>query len=322
MKRVPTYYQDLIDIIDNNKGHVMASTACLGGYVPHLILENKIEEAKKWLRQMECLFGEGNFYLELQPPATSTNEQAVVNKKLVELSKELDIPYIISTDTHYLKKEDAFIHKAYLNSQDGEREVDSFYATTYLMSTDELEEYFEYNQEILQPAYETIQGIFDSCEDYDLTKPLRIPELTWKIFNPKTNLSSWYNKIPQLQKFVESDYHGDLRLAQAIVERVESDETLQNERTYAAIDECLDMTWQSSIINNTHWSAYYLNLQNIIDICWDAGSLVGAGRGSGVGFILLYILGITQINPLRETTPTFSWRLEFNGLLCMATYLK
>ena len=54
--------------------------------------------------------------------------------------------------------------------------------------------------------------------------------------------------------------------------------------------------------------AYFLNLQNIIDSCWDAGTLVGCGRGSGVGFILLYLLGITQINPLREKAPTFRWR--------------
>ena len=52
----------------------------------------------------------------------------------------------------------------------------------------------------------------------------------------------------------------------------------------------------------------YLNLQKIIEECWNAGSIVGPGRGSGVGFILLYVLGITQINPLREKTKTFAWR--------------
>lgn len=68
------------------------------------------------------------------------------------------------------------------------------------------------------------------------------------------------------------------------------------------------MTWESSEVNNTHWSAYFLNLQKIIDECWNAGTIVGPGRGSGVGFILLYILGITQINPLWETTKCFPWR--------------
>lgn len=308
MKRVPTYYQDIIDVIDGNKGHVIGSTACLGGYVPFLILNKRFEEAEKWLLQMKRLFGESNFYLELQPPAEAENEQAIVNDALLGLSAKLNIPYIITTDSHYLKKEDAPIHKAYLNSQDGDREVDSFYATTYMMSSEELEGYFENKQEVVQPAYQTIQSIFDMCEDYDLTKPLRIPELPWKTFHPKGELTAWCDKIPELKRFIESDYHGDVRLAQAIVERLEWDTTLQNQATYDAINECLDMTWESSEVNKTHWSSYYLNLQNIIDTCWDAGSLVGPGRGSGVGFILLYVLGITQINPLRETTPTFAWR--------------
>ena len=308
MKRVPTYYNDLIEIIDSNKGHVIGSTACLGGYIPHLILNNRMEEAKRWLLQMVKLFGRGNFFLELQPPAEQGNEQWAVNQALVSLSEELEIPYIITTDSHYLRKEDAGIHKAYLNSQDGEREVDSFYATTYMMNTEELESYFKGSWINMQIAYENIQNIFDSCEDYDLTKPLRIPELPWKSFSPKGKAEALYSVIPQLKTFHESDYKGDRLLAEAIVERVEKDKTLQNSETYAAIDECLDMTWESSEVNKTHWSAYFLNLQKIIDTCWDAGSIVGPGRGSGVGFILLYILGITQINPLRETTPTFSWR--------------
>ena len=308
MKRVPTYYNDLIEIIDSNKGHVIGSTACLGGYIPHLILNNRMEEAKRWLLQMVRLFGRDNFFLELQPPAEQGNEQWAVNQALVSLSEELEIPYIITTDSHYLRKEDAGIHKAYLNSQDGEREVDSFYATTYMMNTEELESYFKGSWINMQIAYENIQSIFDSCEDYDLTKPLRIPELPWKSFSPKGKVEALYSAIPQLKTFYESDYKGDRLLAEAIVERVEEDKTLQNTETYAAIDECLDMTWESSEVNKTHWSAYFLNLQKIIDTCWDAGSIVGPGRGSGVGFILLYILGITQINPLRETTPTFSWR--------------
>lgn len=210
--------------------------------------------------------------------------------------------------SHYAKKEDAPIHKAYLNSQDGDREVDDFYTTTYMMSTEELENYFQGSGIDLQVAYKNIKTIVDKCEDYDLRRPLKIPELVWKEFYPKGLISDWYDKIPYLKIFNDSSYHGDNLLAQAIVERLEWDSTLQNEKTYNAINDCLDMTWKSSEVNNTHWSAYYLNLQKIIDTCWEAGSLVGPGRGSGVGFILLYILDITQINPLRETTPTYAWR--------------
>lgn len=314
LKRVPTYYQDLIDIIDNNKGHIIASTACLGGLAASLALNLKEAEEpnsqlesylKKWLLQMQELFGKDNFYIELQPPAKKDNEQYKANKKLLELSKELNIPWIVTTDSHYSRPEDKEIHKAYLNSQDGEREVDSFYATTYQMSTEEIESYFDFP---LDEAYNNILKIKNSCEDYDLEKSLRIPQLKWKKFFPLSNPKDWIDKIPLLKNFIDSDYIGDNELAKAIIERIEKDRTLQNQETYEAINDCLDKTWESSKVNNAYWSAYYLNLQNIIDCCWDAGSLVLPGRGSGVGFILLYILNITQINPLRETVKTYSWR--------------
>lgn len=308
MKRVPTYYQDLIDIIDGNKGHVIGCTACLGSYPAYLARENKFDELERWLLQMQRLFGKENFYLEMQPPAQKDNEQDMYNSILAGISVGLNIPYIITTDSHYLKKEDAPIHKAYLNSQDGEREVDEFYATTYMMSTQELEGYFSHSEIDLQLAYKNIQTIADSCEDYDLRRPLKIPHLLWKVFTPKSQVKEWYSRIPQLKNFYESDYDGDVQLALAIVERLEKEPKLQEDKIYSAINECLDMTWESSLVNKTHWSAYFLNLQKNIDLCWEAGSLVGPGRGSGVGFALLYLLDITQIMPLWETTPTYPWR--------------
>ena len=314
MRRVPTYYQDLIDIIAKNPGHVIGSTACLGGFIPTKILEyrstfdnNLMKMIKQWLQSMYKLFN-GDFYLELQP--SNNEDQKYVNATLLELSKELNIKYIITTDSHYLKKEDASIHKAYLNSQDGDREVDAFYATTYMMSTEELESYLtELTEEQIQTAYENILEIKNKCEDYSLLKPLKIPELIWKTYSYDEYLKNKYcNLIPNLKTFYESDYKGDQELAKAIVNKIESDKRLQTQEIYNAVAECLDMTWISSEVNKTHWSAYYLNLQNIIDTCWEAGSIVGPGRGSGVGFILLYLLDITQINPLWETVRTYPWR--------------
>lgn len=310
MVRVPTYYQDLIDIIYPEQGHVIGSTACLGGWLATAILQEKDKvEIAKWLNSMVKLFGKDNFYLELQPSAT--NEQTKVNRELINLSKELGIPYIITTDSHYLKKEDAPIHKAFLNSQDGEREVDSFYATTYLMNTDELESKLDLTREELDIAYQNILNIKDSCEDFSLLKPLKIPELIWKKYPQASGvqLEKYIQKMPELKKFIDSGYRGDNILVDAIIQKLENNkDEFDNEETYVAIDECLRMTWESSEVNKTHWSAYYLNLQKIIDTCWEAGSIILPGRGSGVGFILLYILDITQINPLREDTKTVPWR--------------
>ena len=315
MRRTPTYYQDLIEVIGKNPGHVIGSTACLGGFLGTKLLEWRdkklgVEFYGKivgWLSQMENIFESGNFFLEMQPSANE--EQEFVNKQILKLSEELNIPYIITTDSHYMKKEEAFIHKAFLNSQDGEREVDSFYATTYLMGTEELESYFGYmNRDEIQFAYNNIHRIKNMCEDYSLLKALKIPSLKWKEPKIKIIPYHYYEKIPYLKTFMASDFEGDRVMAQMIVSKIESDPRLQEERVYKELNNNLETTWVSSEVNKAHWSAYFLNLQNILDVCWDAGTLVGPGRGSGVGFLLLYILDIIQINPLWETTQTFAWR--------------
>lgn len=312
--RVPTYYEDVQEIIGQNKGHVIGSSACLGGFLPTKLLQYRLtknpdfyQKIISWCLQMKDIFGEGNFYLELQP--SFNDEQIYVNKELIKISKEYNIPYIITTDSHYLKKEDAPIHKAYINSQDGDREVDDFYASTYLMGSDELESYLDYlTEEEIQTSYQNILNIKNSCEDYSLLRELKIPSMDWKIPEARGIKDFYFDKIPTLRKFVDSDFNGDNILAQAIINKIEDDIRLQTEETYREVEDNLNSTWISSEVNKTHWSAYFLNLQKIIDICWEAGTLVGPGRGSGVGFILLYLLDIIQINPLWEETKCFSWR--------------
>ena len=123
-----------------------------------------------------------------------------------------------------------------------------------------------------------------------------------------TEYPIWFKRIPMLKTFLDSEYEADRYLVNAVINGIKKHVDLQNQEAYDEINACLEDTWVSSNVNKARWSAYYLNLQNIIDICWEAGSLVGCGRGSGVGFILLYCLDITQINPLRETTRCFRWR--------------
>lgn len=315
MRRVPTYYNDLVEIIGQDKGHVIGSTACLGGALPTQILRAQsnpslIPKIDIWIQQMDKLFGHGDFYFEMQP--SKNKDQIHVNKILLEYAHFYDIPYIITTDSHYLRKEDRVVHKAYLNAQNGDREVDDFYASTYMMDTAELESYFKYfDEDILQTAYENILKIRDSIEDFSLLRPLKIPNLKWKPVDghvSATELDEWCARIPMLETFMTSEYKSDNYLARKVIDGIKRHPDLQCKEAYDEINACLEDTWVSSEVNKARWSAYYLNLQNIIDICWEAGSLVGCGRGSGVGFILLYCLDITQINPLRETTKCFRWR--------------
>lgn len=315
MRRVPTYYQDLLDIIYKNQGNVIGSTACLGGRCQQFLVEymhtqdkTYLNKAIKWLKSMEKVFGKGNFYLEMQP--SDNPEQVFVNKMFLKLFHKLDIPYIITCDAHYLKKDEAFIHEAYLKSQNGEREVSEFYATTYLMGTEELESFFSYmTKDQIYAAYENIENIKNQCEDYNLKKPLKIPRLPWKdSYITEQQVKDFQDKIPNLKYLLESDFEGDHLLGKLIVQGIQEKEDLQNQAAYDEINLELDSVWQSSLVNHAHWSSYFLNLQKIIDTIWEAGSIVGPSRGSGGGFLILYVLGIIQINALRETTKVYPWR--------------
>lgn len=317
MMRVPTYYQDLYEVIGRNPGHVIGSTACLGGALPTQLLkyrknhsEDLYEKIRHWCRQLKDLFREGNFYLEMQP--SKNEEQIYVNKNLIKLSEELDIPYIITNDSHYLKKEDINIHHAFLNAQGGDRETESFYATTYLMSTEEIYEYMgqTLGEEVLQKAFNNILEIKEKCEDYSLMHSLRIPYLPKHPSEPNEDYyNEFVKEIPIMESFKNSEYDSDRHLLSVVLNKIKEDSQYQNKNAYSEINICLKSVWDSSETSHARWSAYLKNVRDYIEIAWEDGdTLIGPSRGSGGGFILLNILGITQINPLREKTKLFPWR--------------
>lgn len=321
INRVPTYYNDLEEMLEKYKGDVVGSSACLGSPIARRLLGAKpLENTSEyediwqscigWIEYMKEIFGDGNFFLEMQP--SHTEEQIYVNNKLLELSEQTNTPYIITTDAHYLKKEDRGIHKVFLEAEDGkDRETDSFYATTYIMSEEEIHEYMDQylGAEVVQKGLDNTMLIYDRVEYFSLRKPLDIPYLPLNTDEPDEKLYNKYkDKIPLLKEFYESEYDSDRHLVREIVSYIDTDPTYLNPNGFDKINECLYYLKTSSDKMNVRWSKYLLQIAIDVQIAWQAGSLVGAGRGSGVGFCLLHILGITQINPLRETTQTFPWR--------------
>lgn len=313
MMRVPTYYKDLIEVIGDNKGHLIGSTACIGSTLGRMLLmyretgeQKYFDMCVSWIYRMQDIFGEGNLFLEMQP--SHNEEQIFVNKYIIKLSEITKVNYIITTDVHYLKKEDKKAHSAFLKAQDVEREVDSFYSTTYLMSEEEIHSYMdEYlGFDIVETGINNTMLIYDMVEYYDLTKPLHIPYIPLKAEEPPIE-NEYYSKVRLLKDFSVSKEPSDRHMVTRLLKAFENDMQFQNQETYEAVATCLDSIKSSSEKMNVAWSAYLLQIADYVDIAWTK-SLVCPGRGSGVGFILLYMLGITQINPLREKTKTYPWR--------------
>ena len=319
--RTPTFYDDLFEVVEGNRGHLMAATACLGGFLPHLVLnayaenpeEPNLSEARKWLQRMDQCFGHGNFFLEMQPSVQE--DQRIVNQIYLKLSKELDIPYIITSDSHYLKQEDRPIHEAFLRSNEDsgkDREVGEFYATTYIMSEAEIHGYLDESlgAEAVQRGLENTMLVWAQVGEYSLDKPLEIPYEPDDVTEPSEELFNKYSPFMEhLAYFYNSEHPSDRHLVREIVNKIESQpEELANQKTYEAINTCLKVIENTSKKMNTQWSAYLIQTRAFVDAIWACDSIAGPSRGSGGGFILLYILGITQINPLREETPLYYWR--------------
>ena len=319
--RTPTYYEDLFEVLKENPGHLIGATACLGGQLPELILNAYIENpdspnydlARKWIQGIKKYFGEGNFFLEMQP--SNQDDQIIVNNAILQLSKELNVPYIISTDSHYLKKEDRTIHEAFLNSNEDSgksRETGEFYATTYLMSEDEIHSYMDEHlgKENVQKGLDNTKLIYDMIGEYSLDNKLEIPYEPQGDTEPNKKLVNKYGSyMPLLKEFAESKYQCNRHMIKLVLEKTDKNqEELANQETYDAIEECLNTIKIISDKQNVQWSAYLLQVRDLVQACWEAGSLVGCSRGSGLGFILLYLLDITQVNPLKEEVKTYPWR--------------
>ena len=142
LERVPTLKSELKEVVSKNPGHLIATSACLGGELSSSILDMEIArkigdkdteitkymQIKSFMAFVNDLFGD-DFYIEVAPGASK--EQIIVNNKLAQIAHVYNKKMVIGDDSHYLKREDRLVHKAYLNSKGGERETDSFYQYSY-----------------------------------------------------------------------------------------------------------------------------------------------------------------------------------------------
>ena len=334
MTRVPTTKQELKQVIEKHgKGHLIATTACIGGELGTLLQYMQQSKNENDLTSFQTLKNlldnfiifcldlfQDDFYIEVAP--STKIDQVTVNQNAKKIAERFGIKMVVGTDSHYLRPEDRFVHKAYLNSKDGEREVDDFYEFTYVMSPDEC---FKF----LQPSFEDsfINEIFNNTLEvqkkiqfYSLEKPQSVTEVP-VIDYPKQGYLKFlggrfdgYNE--QLDDFEKGHPH--------LIELFDSDNI--QERYW--VNQCFEALLNKNIGLNplyidrleeearvkkvigkklhTCMFAYPNTLQHYIDLFWRCGSTVGAGRGSACSGLNHYLLGITQLDPIEWDLPF--WR--------------
>ena len=316
MERVPTYYEDLEELIKGYENDVIFTSACLGSPLSHLILnynETKSKAHKKAIHEFIMFFinlvGKENFYLELQPAikhdksnADVKQEQQIVNDMLLQLCKVYGLTPIITTDAHYLNKDQALAHKTYLQASNGEREVDSFYSTTYVMDKDELLEYFD--EELLDDLIKNTHDLMNRLEPISFKQKTQVPNIGIPNYNDKNLFKDYLNEYKYINKFKTSERDMDRYYLHLIGEGMLSHSQEFNKEHLDRIEIELEQIWEISEGLGQPLSSYFVLTQDIIDMMWEV-SLVGPARGSAACYYTNYLLDIVQFNPLDYDLPYY-----------------
>ena len=323
LERVPTLKSDLEDIIKKNPGHLIATSACIGGELSGSVLEMEkarqvgdLETATKmknniinfvlWCKQ---LFGE-DFYIECAPGGS--RDQIIVNKKLAEMAPQFGVKMVIGTDAHYLTKEDRYVHKAYLNSKGGEREVDDFYEYAYLQDDDDIyKNLLPSIVDLVPTMYENSMEIWNKIEFYDLTHPQVIPSVEVKDYPKHKGMIAGHhgdpahNDYPILNSMFNSEDKYERYWVNECINKLR-EKNLGTAEYLDRLEEEADVKRTIGEKLGTNMFSYPITLQHYINMFWDCGSTVGAGRGSSCSGLNHYLLGVTQLDPIKWDLPF--WR--------------
>ena len=320
-KITKTYKEERVYCMKVNKNHsfiLEGATVhnCIGGPLPQLILEyheNKSKETKKkindFIQYFVNMVGKDNFYLELQPAIKHDKsnegikqEQQIVNDMLLQLCKVYGLTPIITTDAHYLSKDQAFAHKIYLNASQGDREVDTFYSTTYLMDREELLEYFD--EQLLDELIDNTHSIMNKLEPISFKQQTQVPNIDIPQYNDRDLFKNYVDKYPYIDKYRNSKREMDRYYLHLIGEGMELHNQEFNETNLSRIEIELEQVWEISEKLDQALSSYFVLTQDIINMIWEV-SLVGTARGSASCYYTNYVLGIVQFNPLDYDLPYY-----------------
>ena len=329
--RTPTYPSDLVGVIGNNPGHIVCSTACLGGFAAwcwrkafhndnrlpweEVDSEYYINKLDNHLAAMQGLFGKDNFYVELQPNEKGS-EQNEYNEFMLKRYWE-KYPFIFTTDAHYLKADEREIHKAFLNSKSSkDREVDEFYKYTYIMSQEEvyslMKDYID--ERTFFEMISNTRKIKDMVQFFEIEKPKVIAKVNYEHWDEYADDLDMFLDIsqedyPVFYEYLHTTDRADNYLARLIAHgyALKQQENWDQDVYFARIEEELDIIKKVGDAIHQSMSDYFITMSKMVDLMWQANSLVGPSRGSAGAMLINYLIDITQMNPVEMDLP-FVWR--------------
>jgi len=266
------YYKPRVDkeLLAEYSDGLICLSACIQGEIPQLLLNGNYDLAKKAISDYRAIFGKENFFLELQNHNLQQEKEAA--QGLLKLSREENIPTVVTNDCHYLNKEDAELQDILLALQTGTTVADENRMTFtgeefYFKSSDEMKELFP----ALESAYKNTVQIADRIE-VDL------------------DFNNFY--LPDYPDLGNEKSPEDL-LKKLCLKGLKN-KNMKNDQK--AVDR---LKYELKIIFKMGYAAYFLIVYDFVKYAEDNGIMVGPGRGSAAGSLVAYLLNITKVNPLK-----------------------
>ncbi len=267
---------DLSILREHSEG-LIALSACLGGRIPKLLNRGDYDGAVEHAKECLDIFGRDNFYLEVQNHGIK--DQVAVNEALIKMSKELDIDIVATNDVHYLRKNDSETQAVLMCIQtnnvlsDGRPigfETDEF----YYKSTDEMLEIFK---EYPEAVYNT-QKIADRCNfDFDFGH----------IYIPTYDCPNGENPYDYLKSVALDGFDKKIDNGSIVFD------------SHTREDYISRFEYELSVIESMGYTQYFLVVWDFVNYSKNKGIPVGPGRGSGAGSLVAYLIGITDIDPIK-----------------------
>lgn len=272
------YYKPRIDeqLLEECAEGLIATSACLQGKIPRLLMSNKESEAEALAKKYESMFGKGSFYLELQHHP-EIPEQAKANEKLIKLSQKTGIPLVATNDIHYLRKDDAEAQDVLMliNTGSDPNDPERLSLKGIDVSMTSPEEMIEYFKDVPE-AIENTQKIAEQCDFHFELGKTKLPHF------PVPE-----GKTPE-QYLTE--------LAEAGIQKRYADIT--NPEELKKIKGRMD--YELSVINKTGFAGYILIVQDFVNWAKQNRIVVGPGRGSAGGSLVAYLTNITNVDPMKH----------------------
>ena len=307
MQRVPLLYDELAAVIrEYGKGHLIASSACIGSLIgQQLLIMKKAEKINDiQMRQKahdliveHVLFCkeqfDDDFYFEIAP--ATYPEQIFVNQRTLQLCEVFDIKATVQDDSHRLTQDDFIAHKALLNSKQGEREdIEFFYGFTYLQSYNDIRKHLKPVGCDADLLFQNSMEMYEKIEEYSLLHNQQVPQVSVPNY-PRVKKESKYK---YLNKLYNSENPQERYWVNYCIDKLK-EKGLDNDTYLSELDQEADIQLTIGDALGTCIFSYPIFLQHYFDLIWECGGCIGTGRGSSSAGLDNYLMNLTQYDPIK-----------------------